>query len=48
MSYFGNKDNDDLLEEIEYYLKEHTIEDLMQVVTYAVSNKEHEYISQGE
>ena len=48
MSYFGNDDKDNLLEELEYYLKEHTIEDLMQVVTYAVSNKEQEYISQGE
>lgn len=42
MSYFGNHEKDNLLEEIMDFLEHHNISTLLEVVSYAVYRKEEE------
>ena len=44
MSYFGKSDWDYLLYEMEKFLKEHNITDLLKIVEEAVSEKEEGYL----
>lgn len=44
MSYFDDPDKDNLLDVIRKFLKSHTIHDLMIIVTYAVEDKENNWL----
>ena len=43
--YFGTSDKDNLLREMEYFLEEHTVSELLEVVRAAV---EHDEFEKGE
>lgn len=42
MSYFGNNEKDNLVEEIMDFLQNHPVSELLQVVSYAAECKENE------
>ena len=44
MSVFGDPDKDNLLDLIREFLKSHTIHDLMIIVTYAIEDKENDWL----
>lgn len=45
MSYFDNNDKDYLVQEIERFLEQYTLAELMEVISACVETKENEYIS---
>jgi len=42
MSYFGNREKDNLVEEIRDFLKDHKVSTLLEVVSYAIYCEEDE------
>ena len=46
MSAFDNRDKDNLEEEIRWFLEDHTIGELMAVVSYCIESKENNYLEQ--
>ena len=45
MSVLGNNGEDDVLFEIEKFLKDHTISELLEIVKYACEEKEEGYLN---